>query len=91
MVITPSDYVYAISIKKTYYYDIYHKKLEKKWKLKDTLHYLIQSYTDIYHEYNGSKFEIPDKFNTFFTITRCKNNDLLFTYKAFNEGLAKIN
>ena len=32
LVITPSDDVYIISIKKTYYYQIYNMKNDKKWK-----------------------------------------------------------
>jgi hypothetical protein len=91
IVITSSDNIYAISIKKTFYYEIYHKKLENKWKIREILHYLIKFYTEIYHSHKGSKFEIPSKFSEYFHIVKCKNNDLLFTYRSFNETLAIVN
>ena len=85
LVICPSDNVYTISIKKTYYYQILNMKFENNWKIKELLHYLIKSYTDIYHEYTGSKLQIPPKFNEYFSIIKSKNTDIIFMYKSFNE------
>ena len=86
---TPSEKNYVISMKKTYYYQLLKEKNQKKLKMKDLFHLLMTNYLDIYKNYNGSIFSIPDEFNNLFIIKPFDNNGLLFKYISYNVDYAR--
>jgi len=90
IVITSSDIIYAISIKKNYYYKILKLKLDNKWKLNDLFHYLLKEYLNIYEQQSKYCFIIPEIFNEYFNIVKAEKSDIIFYYNNFNENLARI-
>lgn len=87
---TPSDKIYSISIKKTYYYEIVKYKTENKVKMKDMFHYLFKSLCNLYQSHTDS-LKIPDIFNKLFNIKQFNNNQgIMFEYIVHNTLLAEV-
>ena len=90
ILLTPSDKIYCISIKKTYYYHLLEYKQKKNVKMNELLHYLLKSYSDIYHKYNGSELQIPEIFHKYFNIqTFTNNNGIMLEYMSYNVDLSE--
>lgn len=90
LIISSSDSIFVISMKKNYYYFLVQLKKRNKWKLKEMYHYLRNKYIELYSSQSKYSFEIPEIIRTEFNITECKNTDINFYYHSFNEDIALI-
>ena len=60
LIISSSDSIFVISMKKNYYYFLVQLKKRNKWKLKEMYHYLRKKYIELYSSQSKYSFEIPE-------------------------------
>ena len=94
IVFSGSGKLYIISMKKTYFSNLFRKKTVDKLKIKDMYHILMKDYVKIYNNHKEkylSLLNIPEELHNYFDIKdyEKKTDDIFIDYKSHNPNLIR--